>query len=137
MLKIVLDTNVLISAIGYNSPNRIIFDKIISEDLILCVTNDIMLEYSEVISRKITSSIARNIYNFLRNATNVYVFDVYFNWELIINDKSDNKFTDCFICSNADYLITNDKHFNILRSIEFPKINLINAEDFKIILQSL
>jgi uncharacterized protein len=45
-----------------------------------------------------------------------------------------NKFVDCAVASSSDYLATNDKHFNILNEIDFPKINLINLEEFKKIL---
>ena len=51
MIKAVIDTNVLISAIGFKSPYRIIFDKIKSGDVALVVSNDIINEYSEIISK--------------------------------------------------------------------------------------
>ena len=46
------------------------------------------------------------------------------------NDPDDNKFTDCVIASNANFLVTNDKHFNILNTVEFPKVDFISAEKF-------
>jgi predicted nucleic acid-binding protein len=42
----------------------------------------------------------------------------------------DNKFVDCAIAGNADYLVSNDKHFNCLKNIEFPKLNLLNIDEF-------
>ena len=45
-----------------------------------------------------------------------------------------NKFVDCAVASNSDYLATNDRHFNSLHEIDFPKINLINLDEFKRIL---
>jgi uncharacterized protein len=42
----------------------------------------------------------------------------------------DNKFVDCAIAGNADYLIINDKHFNCLKTIEFPKLSLLNIDGF-------
>ena len=32
---------------------------------------------------------------------------------------------------NVHYLVTNDKHFNVLKSIPFPAINVITLETFK------
>jgi uncharacterized protein len=130
MLNVVIDTNVLLSAIGYKSPLRLIFDSIINKEINLCVSNEIMLEYYEIISRKMTDIIARNFTNYLRNSSNILFTEIYFKWNLITIDESDNKFTDCYINSNADYLITNDSHFNILRRITFPKINLVNSGEF-------
>jgi predicted nucleic acid-binding protein len=38
---------------------------------------------------------------------------------------------------DADYIVTNDKHFNILKQIEFPKVNCITIEEFMEILKTL
>ncbi|MDB4922113.1 MAG: hypothetical protein JWQ54_4096 [Mucilaginibacter sp.] len=32
---------------------------------------------------------------------------------------------------SADYLVTNDKHFNPLKTIDFPKINIVTIDGFK------
>lgn len=42
-----------------------------------------------------------------------------------------NKFVDCYVAANADYLVGNDRHFNILNSLDFPKINLLKYEEFE------
>jgi len=42
-----------------------------------------------------------------------------------------NKFTDCAITANADYLITNNKDFNILKQVNFPKISVVAIRDFR------
>jgi predicted nucleic acid-binding protein len=51
------------------------------------------------------------------------------------NDPEDNKFVDCGIAGQADFLVTQDKHFNILKTIEFPKLSIISTEDFAKLLQ--
>jgi predicted nucleic acid-binding protein len=50
---------------------------------------------------------------------------------LITKIVDDNKFVDCAISSNADYLLTNDKDFNILKTIAFLKVNVVNIDEFK------
>jgi len=42
----------------------------------------------------------------------------------------DNKFFDIAIAANVDYLVTNDRHFDKLKQLTFPKVNIINSEDF-------
>jgi len=42
----------------------------------------------------------------------------------------DNKFTDAYIAANADYLVTNDAHFNEVKNISFPPVNVISADEF-------
>lgn len=59
---------------------------------------------------------------------------VHFRFNLIKDDPDDNKFADCSVASGADYLITFDKHFNVLKNINFPKINVIHPDKFKILL---
>jgi predicted nucleic acid-binding protein len=59
---------------------------------------------------------------------NVKSTTIFYKWNLIQNDEDDNKFVDAYLSSNADFLVSNDKHFNQLNSIEFPKVNVISAE---------
>ena len=66
----------------------------------------------------------------LRELPNVYYAQVYFRWNLI-SDPDDNKFVDCYIASGAHYLISHDTHFSVLKSITFPKINIVRIEEFK------
>jgi len=130
MMKVVLDTNVLVSAIGIHSTNRIIFDKIKTGEILLAVSNDIIDEYREIISLKMTSSIADNLTQYFVLSPFVLKTNIYYNWSLMSIDESDNKYVDCYIASNSDFIVTNDKHFETLKSNDFPKVNVINASDF-------
>ena len=42
----------------------------------------------------------------------------------------DNKFLDAAIAANADYLVTDDAHFNAVKKIDFPKVNIISSDKF-------
>ena len=53
-----------------------------------------------------------------------------FFFNLIQIDPDDNKFVDCAICGNAEYIVSNDTHFNILKNIEFPKIKVVKIDEF-------
>jgi len=53
-----------------------------------------------------------------------------FKYHVIFNAIKENKFVDCALAANADFLVTNDKHFKILKKIDFPKIETIRAEEF-------
>ena len=67
----------------------------------------------------------------IENAPNVELITNYFKWNLIIDDPDDNKFVDCAITANAKFLVSNDKHFNILKEIDFPKVELIRVSSEK------
>ena len=47
-----------------------------------------------------------------------------------IFDEDDNKFVDCAICGNSDLIITSDHHFNVLKDIDFPKVEIIAPGEF-------
>lgn len=51
-------------------------------------------------------------------------------------NPDDNKFVDCAVASNADYIISHDKDFAILKTIPFPKVKVISSEEFKSILET-
>jgi uncharacterized protein len=55
---------------------------------------------------------------------------VHFTWRLINSDPDDNKYVDAAVVGGTDYIVTNDQHFNILRTIEFPKVTVIGIENF-------
>ena len=135
-MKIVLDTNALLMSIPKKSPYRPIFDGLISGDYVLCLTNEILSEYTEIISQRANPVVANNIAEMLLNLKNVEKVDVYFKWGLIEADWDDNKFVDCAIAGNAKFIVTNDKHFNVLAQIGFPKIDTANIKEFLSLLES-
>ena len=61
---------------------------------------------------------------------NVVFLMPYFHFNLISADPDDNKFVDCAIQANARYIVTNDHHYDVLRQIEFPKVEIIKLMDF-------
>jgi len=54
----------------------------------------------------------------------------HFKWNFL-NDSDDKKFIDFAISGNADFIISNDNGFNVLKSIEFPPIQLITSQEFE------
>ena len=129
-MNVVLDTNVLLVSIAKKSRYRIIFDNLLDNKFNLIISNDILSEYTEIIAQKANVNVANNISEMLLALSNVQKQDVFYKWNLIEADKDDNKFVDCAIAGNADYLVSNDKHFNCLKEIEFPKLSLLTIDEF-------
>jgi putative PIN family toxin of toxin-antitoxin system len=136
IVKIVLDTNCLLQCISRNSVNKIILDKLISGDYDLYLTNEILMEYEEKIADIFSSETAELIISFLSVLENVKKIDIHYHLNLITTDPDDNKFVDCAFASNVHYLVTNDKHYNKLKSVTFPIINIISLVEFKNLLDS-
>jgi putative PIN family toxin of toxin-antitoxin system len=129
-LRTVIDTNILVSALSSKSQNHWLVELLLEEKLELSVTEDILLEDAEVLKTKYSDNVASNFLLALRELPNVFYSRVFFRWNLI-SDADDNKFIDCYVSSGAHYLITHDSHFSILKSVVFPKINVVSPEEFK------
>jgi uncharacterized protein len=133
-MKVVLDTNVVLRAISSKSVYAILLDELYLQTYSLVVSTEILFEYEEKIIHFFGKSIAKDFLDFLIMLPNVEKLDAFFQLNIIQIDPDDNKFVDCAFAGNAHYMVTDDKHFNILKQIDFPKIPVITAEEFKQIL---
>ena len=130
-MKIVLDTNCLLLIISKKGSFYSLFEQIIFGNITLVLTNEVCSEYEEIIERVFSHEAAEFVVKSILNTSNTLKLSyVYYNWNLIVADPDDNKFIDAYVSGSADYLVTNDKHFDVLNSIDFPKINIINLQDF-------
>ena len=130
-MKIVLDTNCLLPAVFPRSIYHWIWKSFRQGNFTLCCSNEIIAEYEELLSNLYPSDITENVMSLLLNSYNVERVIPYYRWNIISADPDDNKFVDCAFNADADFIVTNDKHFNVLKKIDFPKINIIDIETFK------
>lgn len=129
-MRIVLDTNSLVQCIGYHSIYRSVWQSILQGRNILCVSNEILCEYEEILSRFFTPEFAEAVIDALIESAHVELINPSYRFNLIIVDPDDNKFVDCAIQGNARYIVTNDHHYDVLRQIDFPKVSVIKLMDF-------
>ncbi|WP_348824639.1 putative toxin-antitoxin system toxin component, PIN family [Flavobacterium aestuarii] len=130
MKKIVLDTNILLVSISTKSKLHWIFKNLLEGNYILCLTTDILTEYAEIIELQMGSLASESALGVLENLPNVEFITNYYKFNLL-KDPDDNKFVDCAISSNADFIVTHDSDFNILKKIEFPKVTIINTSELQ------
>jgi uncharacterized protein len=90
-----------------------------------------LAEYEEIIGREMGLKASTDLIQVFSNAPNVELVTTWFRWGLISLDPDDNKFVDCAIACNATYLISEDRHFNILKDVPFPKVTVLNVHNFK------
>jgi len=90
-----------------------------------------------MIQYKYSVNTAHALIALLTELTNVHYTNQYYQWQLIEADADDNKYCDCAIAGQAAYLVTEDKHFDVLKSIPFSSITAINIDQFLDILQSI
>jgi putative PIN family toxin of toxin-antitoxin system len=130
-MKIVLDTNCLLVSVQEYSNFYWLWKAFRNKRFVLCYTSEILNEYQEVLSYYYSASLAQYVVDAILNAPHAEPITIYYKWQLITADIDDNKFVDCVISANADYIVTHDKHFNVLKKIDFPKVNLIDINTFK------
>ena len=130
MNPVVIDTNCLLQNIARRSPYRPIWDAFLAGRFDLCVSNEILDEYQEILGQQITPTVAENVVLLILNQKNVNLVDPHFRMGIITADPDDNKFVDCAFASGADYLVSEDSHFNVLRNTPFPKLNLVTLDEF-------
>lgn len=103
--RVVLDTNALVASFSKGSPTRVIWRALLEGKYTLCVSNEILWEYQEIIGRKTTPQIAENVINYLLNSQFVELITPYYHFDLITADRDDNKFVDCAIAANATFIV--------------------------------
>lgn len=128
--RIVLDTNCLILSVPLASPYHAVWNSFLDGRNYLCVSTEILSEYEEIISRFWGVQIADLILNTITTNRYTIYSDPSFRFGLIKNDTDDNKFVDCAICANAKFIVTEDHHFNILKQIDFPKVETISIDEY-------
>ena len=130
MSRIVLDTNSLIQSLParsiYNRAWKSFFDRTNT----LCVSNEILEEYEEIIERLVGPEIAKlTIDTIICNPYTAF-FTPHYHFNLILSDPDDNKFVDCAIAANAKFIVSEDHHFDVLRNYSFPKVSVVRLDDF-------
>ena len=123
-MNIVLDTNSLIMSIAPKSPYRKIWNAFLRGDYNLCVSNEIIEEYSEVLARNLSAVVSEAIIYAILTRPNIVRKNPHFSFGLIEADKDDNKFVDCAIAANAKCIVTEDKHFRVLETVSFQRSKL-------------
>lgn len=134
--KIVLDTNCLIASLSKRGQYYSVWEGLQTGRYILCVSTDILEEYAEIIAQKMSIEVATNVIHLLLESAYVELINPYFNLNLIEADQDDNKFVDCAFAANATFIVSNDKHYDVLKEISFPQILVIKLKDFMDLLKS-
>lgn len=132
MQKVILDTNIIVSALISNTiPSKILFELVLNEKIGLCLSEEIFSEYFEVLNRNKFTKYA----DFKLNAdivlTRLREISMFYSIERqveVLKDISDNKFLELALASSAEYLITgNILDFNFK---EFHKTLIITPREF-------
>lgn len=89
----------------------------------------------EILQRLTDYDTAEVVVKTIVNSPFVEFITPFYHFNLIAQDPDDNKFVDCAISANARYIVTNDHHYNVLKEIDFPKIEIITIDEFMTLLK--
>ena len=130
MRRIVLDTNCLLQSLPSKSQYHKIWTDVLCGNISLCVNTEILDEYEEILSQKINPEVANNVVEAIARLHTTVYQEIFVHFGLIHDDEDDNKFVDCAIASAAEFIVTNDNHYNVLKRTPWPDINVLNIKDF-------
>ena len=128
--RIVLDTNCLVQIVAKQAKYGYVWNDVLDGKITLCVTNEILFEYEEILAKFYGQKVARMVVEMILILPQTQKFDIYYHWTLVTEDPDDDKFVDCAVVANAKYLVSDDKHFNVLSKISFPKIDVLKLAEF-------
>ena len=133
-LRVVLDTNILMVSFLPHHKHFWLYEALENGRFTLLLSNEILEEYYEKIAERYNTDIADMITFALPNLKNAVKISPTYRFLLIKADPDDDKFVDCAVAGNADFIVTHGGHFNVLKTIAFPIVETVTIEEFKEIL---
>ncbi|MEO7309232.1 MAG: PIN domain-containing protein [Chitinophagaceae bacterium] len=88
----VIDTNLMLQAIGKTSIHKPIWQGIVDEKYSVVVSSAILLEYEEILALKASTLAADLVQKVFFEAANIEHINPEFLWDAVPDDKDDNKF---------------------------------------------
>ena len=129
-MNIVLDTNCLLMSLSRRSPYYPVWRDFVDGKYTLCISNEILAEYEEILTQKVGTEIASNVISAILDLPNTKMIQVYYHLRLITADPDDDKFVDCAFKANARYIVTEDHHYDVLKQTPFPYIDVLGIDEF-------
>ena len=133
-LRVVFDTNIVLSALSPKLPYRHILRSAIRGEFEWFVTTEILLEYEEKITEFFGEEIANTFLEALLISIDTHRVEVFYRFN-IINDLDDNKFLDCAFAANAHFIVSEDKVFASLAQLTFPKMTRLQLAEFSAMIE--
>lgn len=134
-MKVIVDTNILVSAVlRGRTPKEVIQFIIDTPDCDWLVSKEILEEYKQVLSRpkfKLTPEIINQWWFVLDTVTRVVEVTNVVDFP---RDRKDAKFLACALATDADFLLTGDKDFEEAKNL--GKTRIISVSLFKRLIEN-
>jgi len=128
LLKIVIDTNIYISAIFWGGKPRDVIDLGRNNSIRIFTSSEIVKEISEKLKIKFKIP-DREVSEILIDLSNfTFPVEITKKYWVIRDDSDDDKLIDCAVQCNADYIVSGDRH--LLSLGEYSGTKIIKASEF-------
>jgi len=127
--KAVIDTNVVISSFFGGKP-RDVMNLWRDGKLLLCLSDDILAEYLEVLARfeSLTASEARDLLDLFGDPQTAIFVTLRERIQEVVADPADNIFLECAVAAGAHAIISGDEHLLSLK--QFRDVRIVSPSDF-------
>jgi putative PIN family toxin of toxin-antitoxin system len=129
-MRVVIDTNVLISAIFWGGKPKRLLNAVRRREMIFLVSESLLEELEEVLTAEdkpfnLEKESAQRIVRHLREIARPILIK---STVSICRDEDDNRVLECALDGMADYIITGDK--DLLDLVSFEGIKIVKVADF-------
>lgn len=133
---VVLDTNVVLSAVLFGGKPRRVLESAVGGTIQLSVSEPILAELKTVLQRPKFGLSAQFVQTVISEVAGIAEWvEPVEHFEIVTDDPTDNWFIDCAVAAKADYLISGDNH--LLKLGRCGKTKIVNVDDFLAVLSKL
>lgn len=118
-MTVCLDTNVVLRIFTATPPFPFLLRRLLDGHITLAISNEILFEYREVTTSLYGTDTWEDTNRLLLGLERLgFVVNVSpsFRFALISSDPDDNKFADCAIAANAQFIVSSDRHFTVVNT---------------------
>lgn len=128
-MRITVDTNVLVSSLGWNGPEAKVIGLVLDGKLELCLSAQIISEFYRVSKYPKFGFLDSEVDGFIgRLLTRVTMVEPVSFLEVIKEDPADNRVLECALAGNVDYIISGDNH--LLKLAQYNSIEILRSPVF-------
>lgn len=126
-VKIVLDTNILISAIAFRGKPKKVVDLVLEERIIAYTSHVLLAEFKEVYRKKF-SLLKEDFELTIKNIEEIFIILQPTETLHVLGDEDDNRVLEAAVEGNCDYIITGDRE--LLELKKYKSIKIVSARQF-------
>lgn len=128
-MRITIDTNILVSALGWNGAEASVVEMVLESKLELYLSTEILSEFFRVVKYPKFRFTDSEIDGFIgRLLSNSVIVNPSQPVKVIIDDPADNKILECALEGKSEFIISGDRH--LLSLGEYEGIKILRAADF-------